>query len=157
MKYLLVCLALVLASCGGQDQPDPAPAPAAPTRPITEIVQTLNIGMEQTWDSTLAVLNQRGIDTELLYKELGRITTAWVPMEDKMCDLAYSEQAPLSCRTQYSIQLQPLTSQATAVTIRYVEKCIGREELELVCPDSNAERRMVAIIEDLKALVGVKY
>ena len=118
-------------------------------------MQTLDIGIEKTWNSILAVLNQRDIGTELLYKELGRITTAWVPIEDQMCSLANSEQAPLSCRVRYSITLKPINRAATAVRIRYVEKCLGREEMELVCPGSNAERKMIAIIEDLKALVGI--
>lgn len=151
-----IAAACMLAACSASEPAQPVQPGEPPALPITEVVQTLDQGFERTWSDVLTVLNQRDIGTELVYKELGRITTDWVPMEDRMCDIHLSENAPLNCRTQYSLHVQPLAADASSVTIRYVEKCLGREQMELICPGSNAERRMIAVISDLKALTGIK-
>ena len=153
--YLIVSVGA--SGCMGQPQvPVAAPTGTPPSMPITEVVQTFAADFETSWDNVLAVLTQRGIDIQMANKEIGRIVTVWVPVEDSMCSLRSASDIPLACRVQFSIAISRMVGEGSSMTIRYLETCADREELSLVCPKSKAETMMVSIVEEMKSIAAVQ-
>jgi len=152
----LVVVSILVGCSSKNEQGSTARKPVVKAElPITEVVQTVNFNFDDTWLSVMSVVNSRNIEITLLNKELGRLTSAWIPMKDSICGVYDSNAAPLSCRTQYSFYIQRISETISSVTVRYVEKCLDREEMDLICAGSNAERNMIAIIDDLKVLLHI--
>ena len=160
-QITLVCaLASVFSACGWLYETKPADIDLLPTqqpvdRAITKIVQTVNLPAADNWGAVNDILKQRGIPVAESDTNTGKIVTQWVPIIDSPCGVYPASGAPLSCQVRYTAEIQGLGPVASSFTIEYSEFCTGKEKQPLECPGSNAEKLMIAIVQDLKTLAGV--
>ncbi len=131
------------------------PAKQPPNLPITEVYQTFTQDFDRTWEIIISTLTERQIDVKMANKELGRIVTTWIPLEDKLCGVESAKEAPLDCRVQFSFSASRLENEGAAVKVKYVETCLDREQMTLVCPKSNAEKMMIGIVDNLKTNAAI--
>ena len=124
-------------------------------RAITEITQTLNLSADKSWASLIDILTDRKISIDTNEPARGLMETAWVPITDKFCGSYPNEGAPLSCKVRYTINIKALSPRASRIHLKYLERCIEHDAGPLECPDSKAEKLMLAILKDLKKAGGV--
>ena len=146
---ILSIIAIAFLGCGDSKSPPPAPKPVIEL-PISEVQQNANRDFDSSWARILAGLAQRNIPVQLVNKEIGRIVTAWVPMNDFNCTKVSHDELPLRCRTQYIYAISPIGDTASSTSIRYMEVCQDQGEVIIVCPGSAAEKLLVELAEDLK-------
>ena len=84
-----------------------------------------------------------------------KLRTAWHDIVDSHCGVYPPQHAPLDCRVQYNIEVAPLSQLSSSFQISYQERCINLKGRGLRCPDSNAERLMLSIVNELKRRGGV--
>jgi hypothetical protein len=163
MRHLRLFIALLtfsLAGCTPTPEAAPIPKEALVTSKqqplaISEISQTMNISSSAAWENVLNVLNRYKIPAVHADRAEGRIDTDWIRVSDTMCGMYGAEGAPLSCEVRFGIKVSPISGVASSFKIRYEEVCRDLPNGTLECPDSNAERLMMAIAADVKAAAGI--
>lgn len=158
-------LALIIVAMGGtgctSDTPPPPPQPEERPNsentpsvklPITEVRQTLNIGYADLLRSVLATLGERKVPVNLVDESVGVIETGWVPTRDRLCNMVGSNQAPLPCRVRLLFKIDGISGISSALQVKYEEICTFNEDMRLECADSSAEKLLLLVLEDIKAL-----
>jgi len=120
--------------------------------PITQVRQTLNLKPAETFQYAFAALQRKNISVSSIDESNGVLETDWIDITDSLCGGHRPQQAPLQCRTRLSFKVEPFEGTASALHIRYKELCSVNEEIPLTCPDSSAERLMLTILNEVKAL-----
>lgn len=152
---LLPFLAFACASSPTETTPPAQPTVAQRSLPLTMVEQEVPLPLAESWELVTVALEQQNIPLAEVYEQEFVILTDWIPMKDYLCTTATASSVPLPCETQYRLGLQPLEQNKTLVRIRYTETCSGEHRIHLTCPNSAAERRMIEIIGDIKALAGI--
>jgi hypothetical protein len=161
-KYIiyLQCFAFLclLAACGGKSEIEPVMEKSNMDRgpnarvPITQVRQTLNLKPSETFQYAFAALQRKSLSISAIDEPEGIIETDWINITDSLCGGHRPQQAPLSCRARFSFKIEAIDTAASALSIRYKELCAVNEEVPLTCPDSSAERIMLSILDEIRAL-----
>jgi hypothetical protein len=153
-----VCALFTVSCSSHKNEPPPIPersnADVVPRvrRAITQVRQTLNLDPQQTMRVTLQALSSRNVNVSSVDETQGIIETDWVPMKDSVCSGRRNHNAPLDCRARLSFKIEALPVTASILHIRYREFCSFNEELTLECPESSAEKLMISVLEEVKAV-----
>jgi len=128
---------------------------ASAKKAITEITQTLNLSANKSWSTIIDVLTKRKITIASKEPVAGVMKTEWIAINDTLCGSYPRAGAPLSCQVRYTLRVKALSSRSSKVQLNYLERCIEHDAGPLECPDSKAEKLMLAILADIKDAGGV--
>ena len=150
---------VIIAGCHTSTSPQPESVTKkqedSAKRAITQITQTLNIPAEKSWSHLIEILSNRKMSIAAHQPAKGFIQTHWIPITDKLCGSYPSVGAPLSCKVVFTINVRPISRLASEIHLQYVERCLEHDSGPLECPDSKAEKLLLAIVKDLKKAGGV--
>lgn len=119
------------------------------------IEQELPLPLQQSWRLVTLALEQQDIPLAEALEQESLLITEWIPMVDYSCTTVTAARVPMNCETQYRIALFAQSQDTSIMRIRYTEDCTSEHQVYLTCPNSNAEQRMIAIVDDIKALAGI--
>lgn len=157
---LLALLVVTMLACS-PNRLEPLPIEARPTeqpkeRAVTEMMQSVNLPVERSWNVMLDVLADRGIAVDEQNQAEGTIKTGVVRVVDRLCGTYPPSGAPLKCNVWYSIEVSRITAIASSVRISYQESCFDERAYQIECPGSRAEVLMRRIMADLREKAGLK-
>ncbi len=158
------CFLLSLFLCAACSSKPPAPPAATGPKAalkvekpaITQIVQTFNVPIDSAWQLIMDTLHLANRSIKLADPDKHQILLDWVPVQDALCGVNPPSGAMLSCRVQILIRLQSLTDKASAFTVSYLEECFDYKSLNIECPNSNAEKLLFQIAEEMKTALSVR-
>lgn len=149
------CLGLFFSCSGSDDLPpvlEPLPDRAPPKLPVTEALQLVHLPHHQAWNLIHQVLGARNIRIESSDLTSNSLYTKWEKISDSLCGTRSMNNAPLPCTIRLFATLQPKTKTSTMMHLRYVENCLGQGQSPIECPESNAEKLLMTIVDDVRSL-----
>ena len=118
--------------------------------PISEIQERLYLGPEESVQKVTAVLERHQFLIPDGFTPTYRFSTTAVKIRDKMCEGQYFKDAPLTCEVRIHGGLVIKGENETVVRMMYQEICAGQTFIPSRCKNSNAEKLLFSILEDLK-------
>lgn len=158
IKKILIASLLFLGACISQKpaiDPDRKVTRKEDKLAIGEVTQTLNITYRELFPLIQEVFANRKIPIAKVDSNYGRLTTASLPMQDRVCSVNAKSSMPLNCEVIINVSSQPYRQNTSKLIISYTEECDGLESKDLKCPDSKAEKLMLSIVSDIKRYAGI--
>lgn len=150
-KFILIA-AFFLASCSILDKgidKDRIVTQKEEKLAIGEVTQTLNVSYAEVFPIIQKVFSDRKIPIKKADSSIGRIISAPVVVVDRKSSI------PLNCEVTLRISAKPYKEKASKITVSYKEQCDDLEMHDFKSAESNAEKLMFSIVEDIKAETGV--
>ncbi len=148
-KLYISCLALFLfASCSVTEEATRSTF-ISPS-PISEIQERLYLSPEDSVVKVTTVLERHQFLIPDGFTPSYRFSTNAVKIRDKMCEGQYFKNAPLTCEVRMHGALVPKGENETVVRMIYQETCAGQTHIPSRCKNSNAEKLLFSILQELK-------
>ncbi len=157
---ITLIFSILLAACTATPDTAPIPRDALVTQKrqdlaISEVSQSMNVASNAAWANLHAILDKYKLRIERKNEREGDIETDWTPITDYLCGAYGRSKAPMNCDVRFWFSVTPISGVSSMVKIRYEEVCQDVPGGKLECPNSNAERLMLAIAADIEAAAGI--
>jgi hypothetical protein len=142
-------ISILLVSCASKNNADIEMEHYSPT-PIVEIQERLPMNLPDAFDKVALILSSYNLYIPDGLSESGKFSTTSIRIKDLMCEAQFLNKAPVSCDYRIHGSLKTLDKKHTQLTLRYRQNCLEQRHINNICKDSNAERLLFSIHEDLR-------
>lgn len=151
-KFIVFFIILIFfSSCSNSSSKNSSKQELVSPAPIVEIRERINLSLPDAFDMLGILLSRYDLYIPEGLSNTGTFSTTSIKIKDKICKAQFLNKAPVTCDLKFFGTLQSINSGTTSLSLSYRQNCIDQRHIPNVCKNSNAEKLLFKIHNELKA------